>query len=161
MPKYKTNPNFRVNVDAQVAGDRLEQIRTRDGGKLKPERVVADARPKKSPLHDAFEWDDSQAAERYRLDQASYLIRSITVIIEKSPNTKPTRAFVYFERPGGESHYNSVVEVLSHAELQAEVLARALKEAREWQQRYQDLEALAGVFAAIEDVEKRTNGKES
>ncbi len=87
--------------------------------------------------------------------------RHVVVKVPKSPNAVPTRAFVYIERSGRESDYNTVVEVLSHAELQAEMLARALKEAKDWQQRYRDLDALAGVFEAIGKASKncRKRGK--
>jgi len=48
-------------------------------GKLTAEDVVGEARKKTSPLHDFFEWDDSKAAESWRLEQARGLIRSVLV----------------------------------------------------------------------------------
>ena len=159
MPKYGKKPHVNIKVRAQVAGERLELIRVKHAGRLTAEMVVLDAKPKQSPLHDAFQWDDTKAAAAHRLWQASYLIRSITVIVEKSPTNRPVRAFVHFERPSGESHYKSVVEVMSSADLRAEMLNRALKEAEEWQQRYKDLDELAGVFAAIKAAKKPVEQK--
>jgi len=46
-------------------------------GRLYPADVVNAARPKSSPLHRYFDWDDRSAAEKYRLDQARALIRSV------------------------------------------------------------------------------------
>ena len=50
-------------------------------GKLTAHAVVDAARDAKSPLHGYFEWDDSKAAEQYRLDQARVLIRTVQVRI--------------------------------------------------------------------------------
>lgn len=50
-------------------------------GKLTPEAVVKAAKSMASPLHDCFEWDDSEAASRYRLWQARELIASIRIEI--------------------------------------------------------------------------------
>jgi hypothetical protein len=54
----------------------LEEVRLSHDGKLRPPDVVNAARPEESPLHSHFEWDDSEAAEEYRLYQARYLIRN-------------------------------------------------------------------------------------
>ena len=51
-------------------------------GEVKPQELVDTARPTSSPIHDAFEWDDSIAGEKYRLIQADTWIRNVTIIIE-------------------------------------------------------------------------------
>jgi hypothetical protein len=53
---------------------------------------VEAARAEDSPLHSRFEWDDTQAADKWRLEQAGQLLR---VTFRPDP-TKPTdlRAFV-------------------------------------------------------------------
>ena len=53
-------------VDAQKAGRRLMAIHKRKGH-LSAEMVLRDAEKVNSPLHDHFEWDDSEAAEQHRL----------------------------------------------------------------------------------------------
>lgn len=50
-------------------------------GKLTAHDVVRAARNPESPLHSCFEWDDSKAAEQWRLEQARSLIRSVEVRI--------------------------------------------------------------------------------
>jgi hypothetical protein len=68
-----------LGVDAQTAGAELDRIRRRDGH-IAPAVVVAESRPKKAPLHPAFEWRDAVAAERYREHQASQLVKVVRVI---------------------------------------------------------------------------------
>lgn len=36
-------------------------------GRLTPAEVLEEARNPESPLHDQFTWDDTEAAEKYRL----------------------------------------------------------------------------------------------
>ncbi len=68
----------------------LKEIAKRDGGKLRPQAVVDAAKDEDSPLHNAFCWDDAEAARLYRLDQARRLIRSFKVVIEE-PKGKTIR----------------------------------------------------------------------
>src|SRR5258708_6107559 len=50
-------------------------------GRLIPADVVQAARDPDSPLHSHFIWDDTEAAQRYRLIQASAVIRSVKLEI--------------------------------------------------------------------------------
>ena len=50
-----------------------------NGGALTPAAVVDAARDPTSPLHASFEWDNTEAAHQYRLDQARTLIRSVRI----------------------------------------------------------------------------------
>lgn len=61
-------------------------------GKLTPEMVVDESRPPAAPLHDRFEWDDAEAAEAYRRDQAHHLIQSVKLPITYRPaDGKPVK----------------------------------------------------------------------
>lgn len=51
-------------------------------GQLTPDDVIAAAESPDSPLHSAFDWRDSSAAYKYRLQQARQLIRRVTIQIE-------------------------------------------------------------------------------
>lgn len=54
-------------------------------GEVRPSALVEAARPKSSPAHNAFEWDDSKAGEEYRLIQARTWIRRIEIIVDDQP----------------------------------------------------------------------------
>jgi hypothetical protein len=68
-------------VPAQVAGRELEKLR-REGGRIIAAEVVAAATPEDAPLHPAFEWDDSAAAQAHREHQARNLVRRVQVLTE-------------------------------------------------------------------------------
>lgn len=138
-------------VDPQVAGERLEQLRVRSNGYLTPKRIVDDSRPPDSPLHACFEWDDADAAERWREQQAGGILRSIVAVIPERPEGKPIRAFVSV-RVENQPAYTSTALALGDQALREQILARALIELRAIQHKYRELEELVDVFAALDKL---------
>ncbi len=131
--------------DAQEVGEYLDELRRRNDGVLTPEQVLQDARRKKSFLHEYFEWDDDEAAVRYRLAQAGQLVRSVHVVYEKSDESddeKTIRAFVNIERGHGE--YRDVVEVLANPQSRDKLLDDALRDLRSFKRRFEAFEAAIG-----------------
>lgn len=132
----------------------LRRIAKSNGGVLQPATVVDAARPKSSPLHSKFEWDDSAAAEAYRIWQARQLIK---VCVEVLPGVSvPTEVFVSLssDRCSG-GGYRVTTTVLSDAETRAELLEDALAELRIFKIKYRRLTELASVFDAIDRAERK------
>ena len=102
-------------------------------------------------LHGLFQWDDTAAAEAYRLTQAREIIGNIAVvrILDREPRT-PVRAFVNILPDSGERGYVSVVKVLSRADYTRQMLSAALEEFSALRDKYRSLTELAELFAAIE-----------
>ena len=71
----------------------LRTIAAKNDGLLKPEDVVESARPINSPLHTRFTWDDTEAANQYRLQQARQLIRTTIQYIEVDGKDQSFRVF--------------------------------------------------------------------
>lgn len=147
---YKWRAHAGVPIPAQVAGEALEAIRVRNNGRLTQDAVVQAARPKSSPLHPAFDWNDRSAAHKWRLSQAGYIIRKLDVVQEDGPAAEPIRAFVNVSVENDRS-YTSVAHAMSDDELRAQVIARAWKELQDWRERYEELAEFARIFAVIEE----------
>ena len=58
--------------------------------------LIDKARPKSSPIHNAFEWDDKVAAEEYRMGQSRVWHRKvrITIVENASVDSEPKRVRV-------------------------------------------------------------------
>lgn len=96
-------------------------------GELTPEIVVEEARPKASPLHHRFEWDDSAAADAFRRVQAQELIRSVRVIFDIGPKgeRKSIRAFHSLKEAGDSERTGYVpTEELVQDELATKILLK-------------------------------------
>ncbi len=90
----------------------LEQL-AKDG-LLKPSAVVEAARDSSSPLHSHFEWDDSEAAEKWRQEQARQLIRSITITVDRG---EPVQVRAYVSLPADRENgngYRRIEDVMSN-----------------------------------------------
>jgi hypothetical protein len=78
-PTYVFREGSHFGGDAQAVGEALEAVHSVND-EMPAEAVVDAARDPTSPLHSYFEWNDTVAAEQYRLHQARSLIRAVTVI---------------------------------------------------------------------------------
>jgi len=129
----------------------LETVRQREGGILRPQSVVEAARDEGSPMHDQFTWDDTEAAEAYRIEQARNLIRVyVTVLHEEKP---PIRTYVSIstERRAGGGYYH-VRDVMGDAERRDQLLRDALLQLQALRRKYAELTELAEIFHALETV---------
>ena len=148
---YEWSKGAVTRTEAQVVGEELERLRIKYNGALIPEHIVREAAQEQSPLHDEFEWDDSKAANRYRVEQARYMIRHIVAkpIVEDAP-AKPMRAFVSVAKEGS-NHFTSMAVAMSDQELREQLLRRAWREFQVWRNRYSEIEELAAIFEAADD----------
>lgn len=140
----------RLPVKPQVVGEELERIANDNGGHLLPRVMVEESRPEEAPLHPCFEWDDGRAADLYRDEQARHVIRSISVTIEDSGNTEPSISYINVQVENVGSAYIPADRVMKDPELRKQALDDALTLLRGIQRRYQNLEELGDVFAAID-----------
>lgn len=114
---------------SQIISSELRKIE-RECSIITPAMVVQAALDKQSPLHQFFEWDDTQAAEKYRLWQARKLIATVYLVPSDAPDSEPVRAFVniqseeedelaedqgYVWSPGLDSRPNYKAQVVSYA----------------------------------------------
>lgn len=152
---YDWKPFSHIEIDPQIAGGYMERLREKLGGELTPVNLLEDARKKTSPLHAAFVWNDSKAAELYRLQQAGHIIRSLVVTVRATPKSEPKqlRAFVSVmkdEKP----RYTSLAVAMNDKELRAQVVDRAWRELMQWRERYDEYRELARVCGLIERESK-------
>jgi hypothetical protein len=133
----------------------LKRIALDNGGVLQPEKVVEEARPKTSPLHSNFEWDDSLAGQRYRIWQARQLIRVTVETIDGSDETMDVFVSLSPDRKNESGGYRILTEVLTNKERREQMLTDALNELETFRQRYERLKELSIVFKAIKKVRSK------
>jgi hypothetical protein len=134
--------------------DELRRLAARKGGELRPIDVVDAARLKRSPLHDQFDWDDTEAAERWRLHQARNLLR-VVVAFEPVDEDKRIECRVFISlTPDRESGvgYRVMHTVLSDPEQRKQLLDDARAEMKRFITKYRKLDELAAVFAAMDKL---------
>jgi hypothetical protein len=150
---YRWKPGSRFKGDPVPVAKALERIRVKNDG-LKAEAVVREARKQTSVLHQYFDWNDSVAAEKWRIEQAGQIIRYI-VVVHKGVDEEEdlcVRAFVSINDEDDEKSYTSIAHAMGDPELREQVLQKAKKELLEWRRRYEDLREFAAIFEAIDRI---------
>ncbi len=149
-----STPDFHASrVDVQAVGLEVQQIA--DAGKLTASIVVKKAKAKRSPLHDAFDWDVDRAALEYWKKQARNLIGALRIVHTDDDGTvSQHRAFFNIVNPDGRE-YVTRAEVSIHENYREQVLRDAIRWLNRAQERIADIEGLEKETAAIGRIVKR------
>ena len=132
----------------------LKRIAKANKGELQPKAVVDAARDEKSILHSQFDWDDTTAAEKFRLHQARNLIRVVVSFVKDSDGGMVAcRVFVSLT-PDREDDtgYRVTTDVLSDPDQRAQLLADAKADMKRFASKYRQLVELAEVFEAMDKL---------
>lgn len=144
----------KVGASAQTVGETLERIEKRDGVVTK-EAFLEESRPEDSPTHNMFEWDDTVAAEKYRLEQSRMIIADVVVTVERE--SKPRKVAGYVNVTLGKhnkAEYNSIGVAMEDTEKRKAVLSNAFDELKTFENKYSEYQELAGVFAEAHKAER-------
>ena len=152
---WKRGTQFRV--DPQVAYQQIEGIRAKNDGSATAELLLHKAKTKANPLHDEFEWDNEAAAHQHRLSRARIMLRSFMVLRTDLKTDRPQRVYEVVREQekthGRIKHvYKTTDDIMKDVDLRAELLGRALKELVSLRNRYRDLQELAIVLRAIDEL---------
>jgi hypothetical protein len=146
---------------AKIVAETLQQITSRHRGELRPADVVKEAKRRQSPLHPYFEWDNTKAAQQYRLEQARDLIRSVEVVIVDHTPDGPKEVTVHRKFPNlqeggrrGTSPYRDMNAVMENEDMTEMLVQRALEDLEIFKARYQHLKQLKGVITEIDRAAK-------
>jgi hypothetical protein len=136
--------------DAQVAGEFLDD--KFGDAPITAQDFVEAARPSDAPVHHLIEWNNKRAADLYRLDQARYVMRSITVVVEIAGEEEETRAYHHVTVDTDEGPKEGYVRqeiVWETPEARDQIIRRAIGEISAWQERYKQYQELAVVHEAV------------
>lgn len=144
--KWSINGIFKA--DPNKCYEEIQQI----GEEVKPEQVVDKARDETSELHKCFEWNDTDAAEKYRLIQARDVIRHLIVIRrddEKEDEPVQFRVMMKNERTY-ESGYKQTIVMVRDEDEYRKLLEQAYAELHSFKQKYSCLSELAEILELID-----------
>lgn len=137
--------------DAQKVGEEIKSLSGKDGDKpVKPQEIVEYARNNKaSELYKCFEWNDSLAAERYRLVQARNVVNSIIYVVETVEEGKePQKVKVFMQTEYG-SGYQPTEVIVKNEDKYQKLLQQAYKDLKVFKERYYMLTELKEIFDLI------------
>src|SRR5689334_18125510 len=119
----------------------LMRLSSEHGGLLTPEIVVTAARDRSSPLHTRFTWNNREAAERRRLDEARSLIRRFRIQVITTEGITVVPRFVSVKVQDGERVRVPVENAMGDRGMRRQVLVDSQRQLLGMQRRLRGLEA--------------------
>ncbi len=153
--RWRSGARFQ-HIKAKDAYDELESIKQENGGEITPQTVLNRARNSANKLHKAFEWDDTKAAHRFRLNQAMNLIKGIHVVREDKALDEGVAIYHNVTRSSSADEtktvYMDIEDIMSDPIARDDLLRRAINEAVSFRKKYYALSEIAKIHAAIEET---------
>lgn len=133
-------------ADAEKCYSEIETLQNRT-----PQNVLDLARNENSELHKCFEWDDSKAAESYRLQQARNVIQHL-VIKSDEPTPEKSVAIRVYQISSVKNTYQPREFFIKHVDEYQKLLERAKAELQQFKNRYESIAELEDVITAINNL---------
>lgn len=112
-----------------------------------PQEVLEKARNENTELHKCFEWNDAIAGEKYRIQQARTVLRSLKFIPHEKVE-QPIRIFSYTP----ETNYKPTIQMVVNVDEYQNLLAQAKRELDAFRKKYNSLTELHELFELIDTL---------
>jgi hypothetical protein len=151
--QYKNTEKFTTEVI-----DEVEEVQKNYG--LTANNLLKKASKKSSSLYGFFDWDNSSAGDKWRLNQARQLINEIKVIVKDKEIYAFENVNVTVEDKKDKKiklslrEYKPIIEVMNNDYYRKQIIQRALSEAKYWKERHSELVELKSIFLPI-DIENK------
>ena len=136
-------------ADAQKCAEEITEI-CNDIGSATPQRILEKARDESTELHKCFTWDDTIAAEKYRLAQARQVVCKLKIEIIEQKKSEPTPIRFFYKTDN--SGYKPTSFIVQHVDEYQFLLERAKRELEAFKQKYKNITELEEVFEAIDNI---------
>lgn len=155
MKQFSWAAGAQFPVSAEIAANTIDVLQKKLGkDSVTASDLLNASRDKNAPLHNCFEWDDSIAAERFRLVQARQIISNIRItIVKDNEPPEPVRYLLNVKpvAPKIQGEFATVDVVFANPNYRRQVLNNALAELKNFQRKYSNYQELSCVFNAIND----------
>jgi hypothetical protein len=119
-------------------------------GALTAPRVVEEARDESSPLHAHFDWDDTTAAHKHRLEQARTLIRRVRLEVTVHEHVFRVPAYVHDPARDKEGGYLATPKLANDRDMALRVLRQEVARVRGCLDRARKVAAAVGMGSTME-----------
>lgn len=153
---WKFNGLF--HADAQIVADELKGIQAENNEEVKPKDIVQYAKAHTdSELHKCFTWDNTNAAEKWRIEEAKMIIRNIVVVYNEPTKKEETRQlqvrWAFRTDPTG--GYKRTEYIVKNPDEHEKLVAMAKAELASFRRKYEILSddvLMREIFEAIDKV---------
>lgn len=137
---------MKFKADAQKCFDEVQTL----GEEYTPHEVLDLARNPSTELHKCFDWDDSSAAEKWRIQQARFVCNSFTVVVETTKGEE--KAYRLVQHDHDEKVYRPVTFTIRNEDQYESLLRKAKTELAAFKNRYKSIVELENVIEEIDRI---------
>ena len=130
-------------ADPQKVADEIARICPEP----KPEQIVERARDSTTELHKCFDWNDTTAAEKWRIHQARQIVCHLVFKRPESEREKPPIR-IFYKNKGDEGYKPTTFIMQNKSEYDA-LLEQAYAELHRFKEKYHTLSELEEIMALI------------
>lgn len=155
VKSYSFKPGARLKTDIKpdALAKELERVREKCG--LTSQTLLEESRPTKAKLHKEFTWDNSKAAESWRLKEAGDILSVVQVTYEAGPE-EPQRGFVIEERTEEGNTYAPVHEVLQRQSSRDRLILDLLRDLQTFRRRFALVSELSHAVPVLDSLIETT-----
>jgi len=153
MEKYEWRCPGLYKVPADIAAQEVKNCEDRDGF-VQPSAVVERSEPESAVLHGCFEWRDSEAATKWREQQARVLIKNIVTveIRDDDHRSEVVKTFVHVISEDASKGYKQTAIAVRDPNDRIYILSTARRELENFRSKYSKLTEFAGLMASIDEA---------
>ena len=137
--KYEVR-KMEYKTTGKITEERIaEVLRIKEKNGLTAWNLLNEARKKRNPLHDLFDWDDTIAAKKWRLQQARVFINEIMVVVDSEEYYAFENVKIVVDKTEPDNStraYMTRDDILGHEELRQQVLDAAHEQLLYWREKY-------------------------
>lgn len=150
MEVARWTPGFEgcYKADPQTVYEEITSI----GEVAEPVTIVEKAKDEDTELHKLFEWDDTKAAYKYRLEQARDIVRHLVLVREENETEEPQeeKRFVRcFYNLGKNNQFERTVNIVRNEDKYQQLLEQARRELKAFKEKYAMLKELKPILDLI------------
>jgi hypothetical protein len=140
-------PAVKITKD-QIIDQVLDDMKKKHGT-VSSERLVQEASDPNHPLHGEFDWNDTEAAHKWRVEQAARLIRATKYVafLKEQNETVPLRKYVSL--PGRTGEYGPREKSLKSFDVREDFINRKIQVLQSWCNETADIEELQALRKVI------------
>jgi hypothetical protein len=153
MAAYEYAVKGLCKVPAQKVGELMEKLERSKNG-LSPSSLLEASRKDGTLLHEYFDWDDTSAAEKWRLSQAQGLILNVRVVIKETDSDHEIKERGFVATPDRKSAYVSLQTAFSNEEWKKSLLNQVKTDMETFIAKYRRLQEVQSVIAQMELVKE-------
>lgn len=139
---------YKFKADTQKCADEIMEI-CEELESATPQQILEKARDGNTELHKCFTWDDTEAAEKWRISEARSVVRNLKIVEvkpDKEPEPTTIRVFYKTDNSGG---YKPTKLILNKPDEYKTLVERCRSELLAVKQKFQNISEYEEIWEMI------------